>query len=36
MYINREKALAKGKRKDKTFVRVFCGMTAERKSRQLI
>lgn len=26
MYINREKALAKGKRKDKTFVRVFCGL----------
>ena len=26
MYSDREKALAKGRRKDKTFVRVFCGL----------
>ena len=26
MYPDREKALAKGRRKDKTFIRVFCGI----------
>lgn len=26
MYPDREKALARGKRKDKTFIRVFCGI----------